>query len=151
MARGINKVILIGNMGRDPEIRYTPTGTAVATVSIATSEAWKDKQSGQLQERTEWHRVIFFSRLAEIVGEYLKKGSKIYIEGRLQTSTWNKNGEQKYRTEIIAQDILLLGTGNGNGNGSHADAGDGSRVTDHQSTEHEEQYAPAFRDEDIPF
>lgn len=121
MARGVNKVILIGNMGRDPEIRYTPNGTAVASVSIATSEAWKDKQSGQLQERTEWHRVIFFSRLAEIVGEYLKKGSKIYIEGRLQTRKWqDKGGQDRYTTEIVAESMQML-DGKGMGGKSEPD------------------------------
>ena len=148
--KSVNKVILVGNVGKDPEIKYIPSGACVAKLSLATNERFKDK-GGEWQDRTEWHNIVAWQRLAEIVGEYVQKGKRLYIEGRLQTSTWNKNGEQKYRTEIIAQDILLLGTGNGNGNGNHADAGDGSRVTDHQSTEHEEQYAPAFRDEDIPF
>ncbi len=107
--RGINKVILIGHLGQDPEVRYMPNGNAVANVSIATSESWKDKSSGEQQERTEWHRVVFFRRLAEIVGEYLKKGSKVYIEGKLQTRKWqDKNGQDRYTTEIIADQMQML-------------------------------------------
>jgi len=111
MAKGsVNKVILIGNLGRDPEIRYTPNGLAVANIAIATSESWKDKQSGEQQERTEWHRIVMYSRLAEISGEYLRKGSKIYIEGRLQTRKWqDKNtGQDRYMTEIIADSLQML-------------------------------------------
>ena len=103
MARGINKVILVGNLGNDPEVRYTPNGTGIANISLATSDAWRDKQSCELQERTEWHRVVFFGRLAEIVGEYLKKGSKIYVEGALRTRKWqDKNGVDRYTTEVVA-------------------------------------------------
>ena len=101
MARGVNKVILIGNVGGDPEVRYMPNGNAVANVTLATSDSWKDKQTGQQQERTEWHRVVIFGRLAEIVGEYVRKGSKIYIEGRLQTREWEKDGVKRYTTEIV--------------------------------------------------
>lgn len=110
MARGINKVILVGNLGRDPEVRYTPSGLAVANVAIATSESWKDKQTGENQERTEWHRVVFYQRLAEIVGEYLKKGSKVYIEGKLRTTKWqDKNtGQDRYTTEIVAETMQML-------------------------------------------
>lgn len=109
MARGINKVILIGNLGRDPEVRYMPNGAAVASVNIATSEAWKDKQTGQQQERTEWHRVIFYRRLAEIAGEYLKKGAKVYIEGKLQTRKWQDNqGQDRYTTEVIVREMQML-------------------------------------------
>ena len=108
MARGINKVTLIGNLGNDPEVRYTPSGTAVANVSIATSDSWKDRNTGERQERTEWHRVVFFSRLAEIVEQYLKKGSKVYVEGRLQTSSWEQDGVKRYTTEIIANDMQML-------------------------------------------
>lgn len=116
MARGINKVILIGNLGSDPEVRYTAGGSAVANVSIATSESWKDKQTGEQQERTEWHRVVFFARLAEIVGEYLKKGSKIYVEGRLQTRKWqDKSGQDRYSTEVVANEMQMLDSrGGGN-------------------------------------
>lgn len=115
MARGVNKVILIGNLGKDPEIRYTATGSAIANVTIATSESWKDKQTGENVERTEWHRVVFYQRLAEIVGEYLRKGSKIYIEGRLQTRKWqDKNsGQDRYTTEIVADSMQMLDSKNG--------------------------------------
>ncbi|HDZ57958.1 MAG TPA: single-stranded DNA-binding protein [Pseudomonas xinjiangensis] len=101
MARGVNKVILIGNVGGDPEVRYLPNGNAVANVTLATSDSWKDKQTGQQQERTEWHRVVFFGRIAEVVGEYVRKGSKMYIEGRLQTREWEKDGVKRYTTEIV--------------------------------------------------
>lgn len=109
MARGVNKVILIGNLGNDPEVRYTPNGNAVANVTLATSMTWRDKQSGELQERTEWHRIVFFNRLAEIVGEYLRKGSKIYIEGSLRTRKWqDKTGIDRYTTEVIANEMHML-------------------------------------------
>ncbi|WP_304639510.1 single-stranded DNA-binding protein [Pseudomonas sp.] len=101
MARGVNKVILIGNVGGDPEVRYLPNGNAVANVTLATSDSWKDKQTGQQQERTEWHRVVFFGRIAEVVGEYVRKGSKLYVEGRLQTREWEKDGVKRYTTEIV--------------------------------------------------
>ena len=116
MARGINKVILVGNLGKDPEVRYSPSGSAMANVTIATSDSWKDKQTGEKQERTEWHRVVFFNRLAEIVGEYLKKGSQVYIEGRLQTRKWQgQDGQDRYTTEIVANEMQMLG---GRGGGS---------------------------------
>ena len=116
MARGINKVILVGNLGNDPEIRYTPGGAAVANVTIATNESWKDKNTGEKQERTEWHRVVFFSRLAEIVGEYLRKGSQVYVEGRLQTRKWqDKSGNDRYTTEIVANEMQMLGGRSGAG------------------------------------
>lgn len=109
MARGINKVILIGNVGNDPEVRYTPNGSAVTNISLATSEVWKDKQSGEQQERTEWHRVVFFNRLGEIAGEFLRKGSKVYVEGSLRTRKWqDKNGQDRYTTEIIASEMQML-------------------------------------------
>ncbi len=118
MARGINKVILIGNCGADPETRYMPSGGAVTNVNIATSESWKDKQTGQQQERTEWHRVVFFNRLAEIAGEYLRKGSKVYIEGSLRTRKWQgQDGQDRYTTEIVASEMQMLdsrGAGGGN-------------------------------------
>jgi len=118
MARGINKVILIGNLGIDPEVRYTPNGSAVANITLATSSSWRDKQTGELQERTEWHRIAFFNRLAEIVGEYLHKGSKIYIEGSLRTRKWqDKNtGADRYTTEIIANEMQILDNRSGSGN-----------------------------------
>lgn len=122
MARGINKVILIGNLGRDPETRYAQGGSAVTNFSVATSDSWKDKSSGEQQERTEWHNVVCFARLAEIAGEYLKKGSKVYIEGSLRTSSWEKDGEKKYRTEVMCRDLQMLdgrtgGQGGGMGGG----------------------------------
>ena len=116
MARGVNKAILVGNLGRDPEVRYSPSGAAVANVSIATTDTWKDKNTGEQQERTEWHRVVFFGRLAEIVGEYLKKGSQIYVEGRLQTRKWqDKDGNDRFTTEIVANDMQMLGGRSGAG------------------------------------
>jgi single-strand DNA-binding protein len=108
MARGINKVILIGNLGRDPETRYSQGGNAVTNFSVATSESWKDRQSGEQQDRTEWHNVVCFSRLAEIAGEYLKKGSKVYIEGSLRTSSWEQDGQKRYRTEVMAKELQML-------------------------------------------
>lgn len=116
MARGVNKVILVGNLGRDPEVRYSPNGSAVANVTLATSESWKDKTSGEKQEKTEWHRIVFFGRLAEIAGEYLKKGAQIYVEGRLQTRKWqDKDGHERYTTEIVANDMQMLGSRGGAG------------------------------------
>lgn len=110
MARGINKVILVGNLGQDPEVRYMPSGGAVTNISVATTESWKDKQTGQQQDRTEWHRIVFFNRLAEIAGEYLKKGSQVYIEGKLQTRKWqDQSGQDRYTTEIVANEMQMLG------------------------------------------
>lgn len=109
MARGINKVILVGNVGQDPEMRYMPSGGAVTNISVATSESWKDKQTGQPQERTEWHKVVFFNRLAEIAGEYVRKGSKLYIEGSLRTRKWqDQSGQDRYVTEIVASEMQML-------------------------------------------
>lgn len=109
MARGINKVIIVGNLGSDPEVRYLPSGVPVANLSVATSESWKDKTSGQLQTRTEWHRICYFNRLAEIAGEYLKKGSKVYVEGSLRTRKWeDKNGIERYTTEIMGSELQML-------------------------------------------
>ena len=109
MARGINKVILVGNLGKDPEGKFMPNGNAVTNIAIATSESWKDKQTGQQQERTEWHRVVFFNRLAEIATEYLKKGSKVYIEGSLRTRKWQaQDGQDRYTTEIVASEMQML-------------------------------------------
>jgi single-strand DNA-binding protein len=116
MARGVNKVILVGNLGKDPEVRYSPNGSAMANVTIATAESWKDKQTGEKQEKTEWHRVVFFNRLAEVVGEYLKKGSQVYIEGRLQTRKWQgQDGQDRYTTEIVANEMQMLGSRSGGG------------------------------------
>lgn len=119
-SRGVNKVILVGNLGNDPETRYMPSGGAVTNITVATSETWKDKQTGQPQERTEWHRVVFFNRLAEIAGEYLRKGSKVYLEGSLRTRKWQDNsGQDRYTTEIVAGEMQMLdsrGSGQGGGN-----------------------------------
>jgi single-strand DNA-binding protein len=114
MARGVNKAIILGSLGQDPDIRYTAGGAAVANISIATNEQWKDKESGEMQERTEWHRVVFFGRLAEIVGEYLRKGSQVYVEGRIQTRKWqDKEGKDRYTTEIVANEMQMLGSKSG--------------------------------------
>lgn len=125
MARGINKVILVGNVGRDPETRYSAGGMAVTTVSVATSEAWKDKQTGEQKEKTEWHRVKFFGRLAEIAGEYLKKGGQVYIEGSLRTEEYEKDGVKRYSTDIVASEMQMLGGRAGGGGGDME--GGGSR------------------------
>jgi single-strand DNA-binding protein len=126
MARGINKVILVGNLGADPEVRYTGGGTAIASLRIATSEQWTDKQSGQKQERTEWHRVKLFGRLAEIAGEYLKKGRQVYVEGSLRTDKYtDKDGIERYSTDIIANDLQMLGGGSGEGGGMGGGGGGG--------------------------
>ncbi len=118
MARGINKVILIGNLGRDPEVRYTAGGSAVANLRIATTESWKDKQTGEKKEATEWHSVVLFGKTAEIAGEYLKKGRTVYIEGRLQTRKYqDKEGVERYSTEIVGSDMQMLGGGEGRGEG----------------------------------
>lgn len=124
-ARGVNKVILVGNLGNDPEIRYTQGGAAITNVSIATSEAWKDKQTGQPQERTEWHRVVFFNRLAEIAGEYLRKGSKVYVEGTLRTRKWqDKEGQDRYTTEIVGNEMQMLDTRAAGQGGDYQESGD---------------------------
>ena len=143
MARGVNKVILVGNLGADPEVKYMPNGNAVANVTLATSESWKDKQSGEQKDKTEWHRVVFFRRLAEIAGEYLKKGSQIYIEGKLQTRKWqDKNGNDRYTTEIIANEMQMLG---GRGGGS-ADFGAASSAAAPAAAAAVDEF-----DDDIPF
>jgi len=155
MARGVNKAILIGHLGRDPEVRYSPSGAAVANVSIATTEAWKDKQTGEQQERTEWHRVVFFGRLAEIVGEYLKKGSQVYVEGRLQTRKWqDKEGNDRYTTEVVANDMQMLG-GRGGGGGGGPDSGsysdDYNQDSSHSGGGASSSGSSEDFDDDIPF
>jgi single-strand DNA-binding protein len=157
MARGINKVILIGNLGADPETRAMPSGTTVANMRIATSESWKDKQTGDMKEQTEWHSVAMFGRLAEIAGEYLRKGSQVYIEGRLRTRKWqDKQGNDRYTTEIVANEMQMLGGRGGGGGGAAAGSGGDSRESREtreprepggvtSSTEREEF------DDDIPF
>jgi single-strand DNA-binding protein len=124
----VNKVILIGNLGRDPEVRYAPSGSAICNVTLATSRQWKDKTSGEKQEETEWHRVVFYDRLAEIAGEYLKKGRPVYVEGRLKTRKWtDKDGVEKYTTEIVADQMQLLGSREGMGDGGGEGGGGGMR------------------------
>lgn len=124
----VNKVILIGNLGRDPEVRYAPSGSAICNVTLATSRQWKDKTSGERQEETEWHRVVFYDRLAEIAGEYLKKGRPVYVEGRLKTRKWtDKDGVEKYTTEIVADQMQLLGGREGGGMGGGGDDMGGER------------------------
>ena len=120
----LNKVQIIGNLGRDPEVRYTPNGNAVCNVSVATTRQWKAKESGEKQEETEWHRVVFYDRLAEIAGEYLKKGRSVYVEGRLKTRKWtDKEGKEQYTTEVIATEMQMLGSREGMGGGSPSDDG----------------------------
>lgn len=128
MARGINKVILVGNLGGDPEVRYMPSGGAVTNVTVATSESWKDKQTGQQNERTEWHRVVFFNRLAEIAGEYLRKGSKVYVEGSLRTRKWqDQSGQDRYTTEIVGAEMQMLDSRGGEGGGYPQQGGYGQQ------------------------
>lgn len=152
MARGVNKVILIGNLGNDPEVRYTPNGTAIANISIATSESWRDKQSGEMQERTEWHRVVFFGKLAEIVGEYLKKGAKVFVEGALRTRKWqDKNGIERYTTEIVASEMNMLDS---RGAGASANIPHEKAVPQHTETHDQPSSTPQTDepiDDDIPF
>ena len=127
MARGVNKVILIGNLGADPETRFMPSGGAVTNIRLATSETWKDRQTGQQQERTEWHRVVFFNKLGEIAGEYLKKGSKVYVEGSIRTRKWQgQDGQDRYTTEIVANEMQMLdGRGGGGDGGGYQNQGGG--------------------------
>lgn len=158
MARGINKVILVGNVGIDPDVRYLPNGNAVTTLSIATSESWKDKQTGEKQERTEWHRVVCFNRLGEIAGEYVRKGSKLYVEGSLRTRKWqDQQGQDKYTTEIVASDIQMLDS-KGGSSPSYDDMGAAPQQYS-QPQNARKQPAPAQAaqdafdelDDDIPF
>jgi len=142
MSKSVNKVILIGNLGKEPELKYISAGTPVAKFSLATNERFKDK-GGEWQERTEWHNIVAWNRLAEIVGEYVKKGSKVYIEGRLKTSSWKSDGQTHYRTEIVAEDLVLLGRNNGDG-----DIGGNRNGLGRQ---HEEQPPTEITDEDVPF
>ncbi|HQX45833.1 MAG TPA: single-stranded DNA-binding protein [Steroidobacteraceae bacterium] len=157
MARGINKVILIGNLGQDPETRAMPSGSSVTNLRIATSESWKDKQSGEMKERTEWHSVAMFGRLAEIAGEYLRKGSQVYIEGSLRTRKWqDKEGRDRYTTEIIGNEMQMLGARGGGGGGGAA-AGGGQSGARGRGGDDEYSQAPvtssteADLDDDIPF
>ncbi|MFK7976626.1 MAG: single-stranded DNA-binding protein [Halioglobus sp.] len=164
-SRGINKVILVGNLGNDPEIRYSQAGAAITNISIATSETWKDKQTGQPQERTEWHRVVFFNRLAEIAGEYLRKGSKVYVEGGLRTRKWqDKEGQDRYTTEIVANEMQMLDSRGAGGDGGYQSNNDYSQAAP-QGNQPQGQRAPQAAtagggapagdfgnfDDDIPF
>ena len=163
MARGINKVILIGNLGSDPEVRYTPTGVPVATLSLATSESWKDKQTGEQKELTEWHRVVFYRRQAEVCGEYLRKGSKVYIEGKLRTRKWqDQAGVDRYTTEIMGESMQMLdskGGGHSSGGGSDFAPAQASRQYPSGGAQSNNQppllepteVASAEFDDDIPF
>jgi single-strand DNA-binding protein len=149
MARGINKVILVGNLGQDPETRYMPSGGAVTNLRIATSESWKDKQTGEQQERTEWHSVAMFNRLAEVAAEYLRKGSQVYIEGKLRTRKWqDKEGRDRYTTEVIADEMQMLG-GRG-GAGSPMSGGGGQQRPQGQPASQPAAAVSDF-DDDIPF
>jgi len=155
----VNKVILIGNLGRDPEVRYVPSGSAICNVTIATSRQWKDKTSGERQEETEWHRVVFYDRLAEIAGEYLKKGRPVYVEGRLKTRKWtDKDGVEKYTTEIVADQMQLLGSREGGGMGGDDGGTPAPRSAPAPRPPAAKQAAPAKSatgfddmDDDIPF
>jgi len=159
MARGVNKVILVGNLGKDPDTRYLPSGGAVTNVTLATSDTWKDKQTGQAQERTEWHRVVFFNKLAEIAGEYLKKGSKVYVEGSLRTRKWQgQDGKDNYTTEIVANEMQMLDSRGGGDYSQSRDAADqysgASRQPESRPTPAASGSAPSDYDsfdDDIPF
>ena len=156
MARGVNKVILIGNLGQDPEVKYMPSGGAVTNVTVATSESWKDKTSGEQKENTEWHRVVFFRRLAEIAGEYLKKGSKVYIEGKLQTRKWqDQSGNDRYTTEIVANEMQMLDSRGGAGGAGGGSYNQPSGASSSAPASAPQQQAPAGGmgdfDDDIPF
>lgn len=155
-ARGINKVILIGNLGSDPEVRYSQAGAAITNISVATSDTWKDKQTGQAQERTEWHRVVFFNRLAEIAGEYLRKGSKVYIEGSLRTRKWqDRDGQDRYTTEVVANEMQMLDSRGASQGGGHPPQDNYSRPAPQPEPTAASQGVPpgdyGSFDDDIPF
>ena len=151
-SRGVNKVILVGNLGNDPEVRYMPNGNAVANVSLATSESWKDKSTGEQQEKTEWHRVVFFNRLAEIVEQYVKKGTKLYVEGRLQTRSWEQDGVKRYSTEVVANDMQMLDSRGGisqDFSGAQIAAAPAAQPSQQQATAPPQNFDNF--DDDIPF
>jgi single-strand DNA-binding protein len=145
MAQGVNKVILIGNVGGDPETKYMPSGGAVTNLSIATSESWKDKQTGQPQERTEWHRVVFFNRLAEIASEYVRKGSKVYVEGALRTRQWEQDGVKRYSTEIVASQMQMLDSRQGGAQAGAPQGGQGAPQGGQPQQQNYNQQAPQGR------
>jgi single-strand DNA-binding protein len=151
MARGINKVIIVGNLGNDPETRYMPSGSAVTNLTVATNESWKDKATGEQKDRTEWHKVAMFNRLAEVAAEYLRKGSQVYIEGKLRTRKWqDKNGQDRWTTEIVADEMQMLGgRGGAGGGGGSAPMSSGQQDSDSQSAP--PQAGPDDFDDDIPF
>ena len=152
MARGVNKVIIIGNLGADPEVRYMPSGSAVTNIRVATSEGWKDKQSGDTQERTEWHRIVFFNRLAEIASEYLRKGSKVYIEGSLRTNKWqDQSGAERYTTEIIANTMQMLDSKGGAASYPGSGSSSASSSYSQESVPASEPEMSVEFDDDIPF
>ncbi|MDQ2070904.1 single-stranded DNA-binding protein [Natronospira bacteriovora] len=149
MARGVNKAILIGNLGVDPETKYTPSGAAVTNIRIATSEQWRDKNTGEQQERTEWHRVVFFGKLAEIAGEYLRKGSKVYVEGRIQTRKWQgQDGQDRYTTEIVANEMQML---DGRSGGGEFNQRPPAQNRGQQPAEQSSNLGDPDFDDDIPF
>jgi single-strand DNA-binding protein len=151
MARGINKVIIVGNLGQDPETRYMPSGAAVTNFTVATNESWKDKQTGEQKDRTEWHRVAMFNRLAEIAAEYLRKGSQVYIEGKLRTRKWQgQDGNDRYTTEIIADEMQMLG-GRGDGGGGNFGGSRGGNKPSQGGGNAPPQPGPDDFDDDIPF
>ena len=157
-SRGVNKVILVGNVGTDPETRYMPNGNAVTNITLATSETWKDKNTGQQQERTEWHRITFYQRLAEIVAEYVRKGSKLYVEGRLQTRSWEQDGVKRYATDIIANEMQMLdskGSGGAGSSDGYSQSANRQGAPAGQTATAGEQSPPANDfdsfDDDIPF
>ncbi|MGB1800653.1 MAG: single-stranded DNA-binding protein [Gammaproteobacteria bacterium] len=152
MARGVNKAIIVGNLGNDPDMRYTAGGAAVANISVATAESWRDKETGEQQERTEWHRVVAFGRLAEIIGEYLRKGSQVYIEGRIQTRKWqDKDGQDRWSTEIVANELQMLGSkGGGSANYDSAPQPQQSAPAPQAAASPAPAPADDF-DDDIPF
>jgi len=153
MARGVNKVILVGNLGKDPDMKYTASGAAIANITVATSESWNDKQTGEKQEKTEWHRVVFFRRLAEIAGEYLRKGSQVYIEGKLQTRKWqDQNGQDRYTTEIVANEMQMLGGRGGEAGNRPQGGGGGFRANPPaQQAPAQQDQDGGFADDDRPF
>lgn len=147
MQKGVNKAILIGNLGQDPETRYTADGSAITNISVATSETWKDKQTGEKKERTEWHRVVFFGRLAEIAGEYLRKGSKVYIEGMIRTRQWEQDGVKRYTTEIVANEMQMLDSRGD----SAANQGQANSYQDTPAHKVQAGHVDPGMDDDIPF
>jgi single-strand DNA-binding protein len=161
MSRGVNKVIIVGNLGNDPDVRFMPNGNAVANFSVATSETWKDKQTGEQKEKTEWHRIVIYQRLAEIAGKYLKKGSKVYLEGKLQTRKWqNQQGQDQYTTEIVVNEMQMLDGRNSNAQNMPQQAQQASQAPQAQQAQQAQQASQAPQapqepdidfDDDIPF